>query len=412
MLENSNEFAPASQGELQRFIRENEEGDRSALYPVGGRTSLNFGRPATKLGTQLSLSKLTQIVDYPARDMTITVEAGIRMDELAKQLHEMGQLLAIDVPQSNRATLGGVVATNTAGPRRFGLGTMRDYVIGMTAVDASGRQFHSGGRVVKNVAGYDLCKLMVGSLGTLAVITQLTLKLRPLPESSVTVWSAFDSFSTIDCVLNDLLTSATRPVMLDVLNPAAAGQIAAEARQELPCDTAVLVVGLEGTTRETAWQVDQLQEELNRHRPSEVVVAENDSATRLLDAMTEFQVATDTPATFQAALLPSQTMHFVEQATAADVAVQSHAGNGVVNGHLPDSAATVEQVAEVLTPLRALAREGRGNLTVQNCDAEWVAGLPILGEPESGWPLMHQLKQQLDPHNIFNPDRFVFAATT
>src|SRR6185295_16370910 len=134
----------------------------------------------------------------------ITVEAGIRIDELARVLAAEKQRLPIDVPQAHRATLGGVAATNASGSRRFGLGTIRDYVIGVSAVDASGRMFKAGGRVVKNVAGYDLCKMLVGSLGTLALITQLTLKLRPLPESTTLLWATFDRLGTIDEVLERL----------------------------------------------------------------------------------------------------------------------------------------------------------------------------------------------------------------
>jgi glycolate oxidase FAD binding subunit len=412
MHETSNEFAPASQGELQRFVQENAAGERRALYPVGGRTSLNFGRAATRPGTLISMAKLTQTVDYPVRDMTITLEAGVRMDELAAQLREQGQQLPLDVAQSNRATLGGVVATNAAGPRRYGLGTMRDYIIGVTAVDGAGRLFHAGGRVVKNVAGYDLCKLMVGSLGTLAIITQLTLKLKPLPESNALLWIPFGTFAEIDSALNVLQTSSARPIVLDVLSAAAARQISAEARLDCPCDGPVLVIGLEGTARETAWQVEQLKDELHRNQPTEIVLSEDESAVRLLQALTEFQTASDAPLTFRAGLLPSKTMEFIEQATAQNIAVQSHAGNGLVIGHLPDKASSIEQVAALLKPLRELACNGRGNLVVLNCDSGWAQDLPIMGEPQPAWPLMQQLKKSLDPHNILNPGRFVFCEST
>ena len=126
------------------------------------------------------MDRLDRVVDYPARDMTITVEAGIRIERLAEVLE--GRRTA--VADRHRSVRAGHarrrMATNTSGPRRFGYGTFRDYVIGLTAMTAEGRVFHSGGRVVKNVAGYDLCKLLIGSLGTLAVVTQVTLKLKPL----------------------------------------------------------------------------------------------------------------------------------------------------------------------------------------------------------------------------------------
>src|SRR5690606_32325083 len=119
---------------------------------------------------------LNRVIDYPARDMTITVEAGITWEQLEAELAKEGQWLPVDVARAEAATVGGAIACNTSGPRRFGYGTLRDYVIGIHAVDGQGMQFKGGGRVVKNVAGYDFCKLLTGSFGTLAVITQVTLK--------------------------------------------------------------------------------------------------------------------------------------------------------------------------------------------------------------------------------------------
>ena len=111
------------------------------------------------------------MIDYPARDMTITVQAGITLGRLQDLLAAENQRLPIDVPRADRATLGGGLAVNVSGPRRFGCGTLRDYVIGISIVNDEGQEIKAGGRVVKNVAGYDLCKLHVGALGTLGVIT-------------------------------------------------------------------------------------------------------------------------------------------------------------------------------------------------------------------------------------------------
>lgn len=401
------EFVPTTQAELSRFVGENAGGARRALYPVGGRTALNFGYPSAIAGTLISTADLTETIDYPARDMTVTVEAGMRMDELTAALKQERQQLPVDVSQSRRATVGGVIATNTSGPRRLGYGTLRDYVIGISAVDAGGRLFSAGGRVVKNVAGYDLCKLMVGSLGTLAIITQVTFKLRPLPETSQLVVIAFSGFDDIDVVLARLMESETRPVALEVLNSDAAQQIAAEARQELPTEFPLLCVGFEGSERETNWQVKELKEEIAPFGPQQIEVVQGSDASRVWAALTEYQTYSDDPLTFQANLLPSRTLEFIDRATDMGVAVQSHAGNGIVIGHLPDDASSVESAAEILTPLRKMAQTGRGNLVVFNCEAEWKQHLPVFGEREPSWPLMQQLKMQLDPHGLLNPGRFV-----
>ena len=174
---------PASVAELSDIVRRcAANGD--AIYPVGGGTMLGWGLPPTKPGLAIDLRGLDQVIDYPARDMTITVQAGISIARLQEILRAERQQLPVDVPLPDRATIGGAIATNASGPRRFGYGTLRDYVIGISVVNDRGEEVKAGGRVVKNVAGYDLMKLYTGSFGTLGIITQVTLKVKPLAEAT------------------------------------------------------------------------------------------------------------------------------------------------------------------------------------------------------------------------------------
>jgi glycolate oxidase FAD binding subunit len=280
---------------------------------------------------------------------------------------------------------------------------MRDYVIGVSAVDASGRMFKAGGRVVKNVAGYDLCKLLVGSLGTLAVITQLTLKLRPLPETSTILWITFDRLGQIDEALERLSKSAARPVAIDVLDANASIAIAAEAVLELPCRRPVLCLGVEGAPRETVWQIATLQDELAPFGPHQIVPIAGTDATKLWFALAEFQVPSDDPLTFKANLLPSRTIEFVQEAQRAGCALQAHAASGIVIGHLPDTVTSAGAAQALLSGLRALARKSHGNVCVIHCDESWKCDLPLFGTPEPAWPLMRKIKRELDPQNLLNP---------
>ena len=402
------EFVPATQSELARFMAENLAGPKQTICPVGGRTALHYGS-AAQADIIVSLSELTRVIDYPARDMTITVEAGMRISDLQAQLAKERQRLPIDIAQPGRATLGGAVATNTSGSRRFGHGTFRDYVIGISAVDASGQLFKAGGRVVKNVAGYDICKLLVGSRGTLGIVTQITLKLRPLPETSSLVWFGFSSFEQIEQALQQLLKSESRPVAIDVLNAPAAKLIGTAARTHTHPTELVLCVGVEGSLREVDWQMETLRRELT---PCGVLSEERISgpdANRLWEELTEFPTCADDPLTFQANMLPSRSMEFASLATRLGVAVQVHAGNGIVIGQLPDEAASIDSTTAILNELRQLARSARGNLVVLHCDPEWKSQMPMCGDPEPSWGLMQKLKRQLDPYCLLNPGRFVDA---
>src|SRR6266851_6397233 len=174
---------PATVTELGDVVRRAAE-NGLGLFPRGGGTHSHIGYAPAKPGFAVDMTAMDQVIDYPARDMTITVQAGITLAKLQAILAAENQRLPIDVAEPERATLGGAIAVNASGPRRFGFGTLRDYVIGISFTNDEGNEVKAGGRVVKNVAGYDLCKLQIGAFGTLGIITQVTLKLKPLPEDA------------------------------------------------------------------------------------------------------------------------------------------------------------------------------------------------------------------------------------
>lgn len=159
----------------------------------GGGTTIHQGRPPRSLDLVLDISHLDQIVEYRPRDLTVTVQAGITVAALQAELARCGQMLALDPPNALRATVGGVLAANSWGSRRHRYGSARDLLVGSRAVLADGTPFHSGGAVLKNVAGYDLNKLLIGSFGTLAVITEATLRVTPLPAERAICTAHFSS---------------------------------------------------------------------------------------------------------------------------------------------------------------------------------------------------------------------------
>ncbi len=158
-----------------------------SVIPAGLMTWLECGNTVKRADVILSLERMNRIVEYSPPDLTATVEAGLRLNEFNLVTARERQWLPLDPPGSTAASLGAIAACNSSGALRLGFGTPRDYVIGLKLAHADGTESKSGGRVVKNVAGYDMNKLYVGSFGTLAVITGVTLKLRPMPESFATL---------------------------------------------------------------------------------------------------------------------------------------------------------------------------------------------------------------------------------
>lgn len=184
----------------------------------GGGTAAAVGMPAPRPGVVLGLRRLDRVVEHEPGDLTVTVEAGRTMAALQSTLRARGQWLSLDPPDEARATIGGVLATNASGPRRHLYGTMRDLVIGLTVVTADGTVVRGGGKVVKNVAGYDLPKLFVGSCGTLGVVVELTMKLRPVPDEERLVAVPFESLKDAGAAARAVMASDLVPNAVDLLD--------------------------------------------------------------------------------------------------------------------------------------------------------------------------------------------------
>jgi glycolate oxidase FAD binding subunit len=380
-------LCPASVAELGTIVRR-AAAEGHALYPVGGGTMLHLGNPPTKPGHAADMTGLDRVIDYPARDMTITVQAGITIAKLEEILAKENQRLPVDVPHPERATLGGAIAVNASGPRRYGYGTLRDYVIGISFMDDNGNEVKSGGRVVKNVAGYDLCKLQIGALGTLGIITQVTLKLVPLPQETRVVKTTCQ-IGELSYLLSCVHSTQTRPVAVDI-RPNANGL--------------GLVIGFEGTGEAVEWQVNQLQKELQRPEQSEVVSGKAAAVdftwgpTALTDRFGFL--------TLRACVLPSVSAEYVASFVGKPECYwQARAGNGVVT--LLHGELALEEARHFVAELRERAKVGKGSVVITRCPPEWKRELKVWGEPCGDWALMRKIKREIDPHDLFNPGRFV-----
>jgi FAD/FMN-containing dehydrogenase len=195
------------------------------------------------------LGALNAVVEYQPEDLTVTVEAGLSLGGMQSHLGRQGQWLPIDPPGAGELTIGALIAGDKSGPRRFGFGTIREHLIGIRVALPDGRLIRAGGRVVKNVAGYDLCKLFVGSRGTVGIIVEATFKLRPLPAREHFVRHDCETFEQAGRLGSQLLEGGLDPVVLDWhnLKPAQVGT----------GNLATVVAGFAGTASDVTWQLKQ-----------------------------------------------------------------------------------------------------------------------------------------------------------
>jgi glycolate oxidase FAD binding subunit len=215
------ELAPTSAEDLAAALHDHES--QNQVIELGGNfTKREMGGTIQPPHAVVSTRALNRVLAYEPADLTISVQAGLPYRELRETLAERGQFLPLDPPFDNNATIGGVVAANTNGPRRRRYGTARDMVIGMTFATVAGKLVQSGGMVVKNVTGLDMAKLMIGSFGTLAAVSSVNFKVfpRPAEERSFLAWSA--SPEPLVSLRNAILKSQLQPVAMDLLNPQAA----------------------------------------------------------------------------------------------------------------------------------------------------------------------------------------------
>jgi len=409
MLPLTDTVAPADQAELAGVVRKAFD-SVTPLYPIGGGTAMGFGVVPKRPGLGVSLAGLTRVVDYPYQDMTITVEVGITMAELAAVLARNGQRLPIDVSQASQATLGGLVATNFSGPLRYGHGTVRDYVIGISAVDGRGVTFKGGGRVVKNVAGYDFCKLLTGSLGTLAIISQVTLKVKPLPVATAWLTCELPDFRRAESLLAAMIDSKTTPVAIELVT--GAHWQAAERTPMLIVGQGalgVLLVGFEGTQSEVDWQVEQLRREWQAQGASSLGCHADDAARHLGSQLTQFGSSSG-PLVLKINVRPSAVTSIMDLLLEIDpnVSIAAHAGNGVVIAGFSEFS-VADASKTLIQRLQPAAVAAGGNVVVWSCQAGELTRQAVWGAGRGDAEIMRAVKRQFDPKGLLNPDRFVYG---
>jgi glycolate oxidase FAD binding subunit len=346
---------PADEQETASILRNASQAGLSVI-PTAGGTKLDWGNPPRKADVLLSMRRLNRVIEHAWADLTVTVEAGCTIAELQRTLAEHGQRLAVDPLWPERATIGGILATNDSGALRLAFGALRDLIIGVTLVLADGTIAKSGGKVVKNVAGYDLPKLATGSMGTLGVITRAVFRLHPLPRNTRTL--------TITAVDGDDM----QRVILAILGAKLAAT-AVQARSKNQVD--ILLEGTEdgiaaqeatirnmGTVREGSPEVWQAREQLWSDAP---IVKFTTLPSRIAAASVLFS-------------------RFVIQATGIGYAPFT----GDLHG------------------LREAMEQNGGSLVILG-----KTELDAWGSSGDALPLMRAVKAQFDPNNTLNPGRYV-----
>lgn len=377
---------PADQSELAAVLRYANENDL-CVAPRGGGTKLAWGNPPARVDVILSTARLDRIVEHAWADMTVTVEAGCTVRKLQEKLAQHGQRLALDALWPERATVGGVLSTNDSGALRLRFGGLRDLIIGMTLALPDGTLSRSGGKVVKNVAGYDLPKLATGALGTLGVITQAIFRLHPMPKNTRVLSISAPGLAEMQHCLAAIQDSQLAP-----------SAVQARLSEHAPPEIDLL---FEGTTQGLAAQEAHLHD-LAEPMP----IAQSDPA--VWSAREQLWSGAGAASIAKVSMLPAEvaTVFDTLRRIAADhgahwAAVMQATGLGLLRLEGAPEAlhASLEDLRDVLE------REG-GSLVMLNRPQD-LPSLDAWGQAGDAEPLMRAIKRQFDPKGTLNPGRFV-----
>ena len=371
----------------------------AAVVVWGGGTQMRLGAPPRNYEVAFSTEQMTRLLEYEPADLTCRVEAGMRISDLQAVLGAQGQRLPLDPPHPERATVGGMVAANTNGLTRSRYGTVRDWVIGIAVAYPSGKVARAGGKVVKNVAGYDLMKLHIGALGTLGVIAEVNFKVQARPEAEATLLSHFEAPGPAVEVGLKLARQYLAPAAAIVVDSDSLSEFLPSPRTEEGRGGGrwTLKLKFEGYAREVQAAKDQA---VRFVREAGGAVEEPEIPAAFWDAARDWSAPADDGVVLRA-IVPLTSSQLLIAAVPPDARVLVQPASGVVDVRVPAPSAV-----ETLSRLRDAAG-AEGQVVVAAAPVVLKQAVDIWGPPPPGFPIMRALKQALDPHAILNPGRFV-----
>lgn len=394
--------------------------ERLSVVPWGSGTKIGLGGIPARVDLVVGLTRLNQIIDHEPGDLTATLQAGMLLREVQTSLRGSGQFLPFDPAGYERATIGGILATNSSGPWRHRYGTARDLVIGIRVVHADGTLTKGGAKVVKSVSGYDMNKLYVGSLGTLGIILEATLRLYPLPAVERTWIALFLTGDAAACAMAQILHSTIVCARIEFLSLFATQSVGRQTGCAFPSGAVAVAVSVGSVPEVVDTQIAAIRKLCHLDGAVTGFLVEGSAQESLWRAICDFPSASDDGRSWvmlKAGVLPTKVLKTIYRAEALgrdlglESAAVSEAGCGIIRLCWRDEAGSHEKdsasIAKGVEELRGwILREG-GSLVVLSAPPVIKASVDVWGPVGNALFLMKELKRQLDPQEILNPGRFV-----
>ena len=383
---------PQTVDSLAAIVREAHQ-QQWRLLICGNGSKLDWGGLTQKIQLVISTQKCDRLIEHAVGDLTVTVEAGMKFRDLQEQLSKHNQFLPIDPAYPQDATIGGIIATANTGSWRQRYGGIRDLLLGISFVRADGEIAKAGGRVVKNVAGYDLMKLFTGAYGTLGIISQATFRTYPLPPASKTLL-LLGKETDLAQISQIIHNSGMTPTALDLLSASVIKQLNLGTNLGL----AVRFQSIPASVTQQATQIQNWAQQYNLTVKSYQDQEEIELWQKLAKII--YLLNNENSIICKLGILPNAVVKLMQQLNHETRAI-IHAGTGLGKLHL-----TSEAVAEI-SQLRPLCQQYQGFLTILSAPLDIKQKLDVWGYQGNALDTMNKLKNQFDPQNILNPGRFI-----
>jgi glycolate oxidase FAD binding subunit len=370
-----------------------------SILPCGSGSKLGWGGVGKGVDMVISTERLNRVIEHAVGDLTVTVEAGMKLADLQNLLHKENQFLPLDPAYPQDATLGGIIATADSGSWRQRYGGVRDMLLGISFVRSDGQLAKAGGRVVKNVAGYDLMKLFTGSYGTLGILTEVTFRAYPIPEASGTVVLTGEA---------QAIASATKTLLASALTPTAADLLSTQLVTRLGLGQGMgLMVRFQSVTPSVKEQSSRMLEVGQALGLQGTLYGDADEASLWQSLSEQIWATSQEPAiTCKIGVLPTAAIATLTQLDALTSGAGLglvHAGSGLGRVRLESGTVTPDAIAQ----LRRYCESQRGFLTILEAPIALKQQLDVWGYNGNALTIMQGIKQQFDPKNILSPYRFV-----
>ena len=436
---------PESLEQVSQVVKTAQK-EKWAVLPWGSGSKIGIGNSPSHMDLVISTNRLNKIIDMDTANLTVTVQAGVKFRDLQTSLageenrcylpHEgpttvsdeavcsdrdhMGCFIPMMPPFSHSATLGGIIAANSSGPVRLLYGLPRDMVLGVRYVAADGEIVGLGGKTVKNVSGYDMCKLMIGSRGSLGILGEMTIRLLPLPERFGTCLSGFSGLDAASRFVDQVFETSLLPSAVELLNWRSNGLLVEEGALEMDGNGYAVAVALEGFGEAVERMGADIKEMASASGAENNVYLPDDPHRIFWDAYSNLvsRLSLGYPEMVSLRLnYPIarylDVIQLVESICGEQElahALQVHAGSGITMIHLllePGDAKSGDSVVSVAKTLLGKCQSISGNLVIERASAHIKGQLPVWGTPSQDLALMKRIKEQMDPYGLFSPGRFV-----